>query len=70
MFHYLPFFFPNSYLCRANLKKIQYYNMKRKKNYQTPTTSVIRLLQNDCLLQTSASRAAYESTQHEEWENN
>lgn len=44
--------------------------MKRKKIYQTPTTSVIRLIQNDCLLQTSASRAAYESTQHEEWENN
>ena len=44
--------------------------MKRKKYYQTPTASVIRFIQHDCLLQTSASRAAYESTQVEEWDNN
>lgn len=44
--------------------------MKRKKYYQTPTTSVIRLLQNDCLLQTSASRAAYDSTDPQNWGNN
>ena len=42
--------------------------MKRKKFYQTPTTSVIRFIQNGSLLQTSASRAAYESTQVQDWE--
>lgn len=41
--------------------------MKRKKNYQTPTTSVIRLIQNDCLLQTSASRAAYGDAEESQW---
>ena len=44
--------------------------MKRNKFYQTPTTSVIRFIQNNSLLQTSASRAAYDSTDPQEWNNN